>query len=68
MKRLDLIRQIEQSGCFFVRHGGRHDCAPTPPRNQSRGLPNRLALAYCAAMSGKDLPVPGENLDRLISR
>jgi hypothetical protein len=25
MKRLDLIRQLEQNGCLLIRHGGRHD-------------------------------------------
>ena len=34
--------------------------------SESWSLPYRLALAYCASMSGKDLPVPSENLDRLI--
>jgi mRNA interferase HicA len=39
MKRVELIRQIEQTGCVFIRHGGRHDwfqnrrtevCQPIP--------------------------------------
>lgn len=25
MKRVDLIRSIEASGCVLVRHGGKHD-------------------------------------------
>ena len=25
MKRRDLIKKIEQSGCVFIRHGGKHD-------------------------------------------
>jgi hypothetical protein len=25
MKREDLIRQLEQMGCNFIRHGGKHD-------------------------------------------
>jgi len=42
MKRIDLIRQIEEPGCLFIRHGARHDwsqnprtgaCQPVPPHN-----------------------------------
>jgi hypothetical protein len=28
MKRVDLIKAIEASGCVLVRHGGRHDWYP----------------------------------------
>jgi predicted RNA binding protein YcfA (HicA-like mRNA interferase family) len=30
MKRVDLIRQIEASGCVLIRHGGRHDWYQNP--------------------------------------
>jgi predicted RNA binding protein YcfA (HicA-like mRNA interferase family) len=30
MKRADLIRQIETTGCVFIRHGGRHDWYQNP--------------------------------------
>ncbi len=39
MKRKDLIRTLEQMGCTFIRHGGKHDwyrnvdtgmCQPVP--------------------------------------
>jgi predicted RNA binding protein YcfA (HicA-like mRNA interferase family) len=30
MKRIDLIRQLEQQGCVFIRHGGRHDWYQNP--------------------------------------
>jgi len=30
MKRLDLIRQIEQNGCVFIQHGGCHDWYQKP--------------------------------------
>ena len=26
MKRRDLIKQLENVGCIFIRHGGKHDC------------------------------------------
>lgn len=25
MKRIDLIREIEEIGCILIRHGGKHD-------------------------------------------
>ena len=25
MKRCDLISQLEQAGCYLIRHGGKHD-------------------------------------------
>jgi predicted RNA binding protein YcfA (HicA-like mRNA interferase family) len=25
MKRIDLIRKIEEAGCLLIRHGGKHD-------------------------------------------
>lgn len=49
MKRLELIRRIEQTGCVFARHGGRHDwyqnpgtgaCQPIPRHNE---IKDRLA-------------------------
>jgi predicted RNA binding protein YcfA (HicA-like mRNA interferase family) len=30
LKRLDLIRRLEQSGCVLLRHGGRHDIYHNP--------------------------------------
>ena len=36
MKRNDLIRQIEKSGCIFIRHGGRHDWYQNPETGVSQ--------------------------------
>jgi predicted RNA binding protein YcfA (HicA-like mRNA interferase family) len=30
MKRRDLIRRLEDMGCVFIRHGGRHDWYQNP--------------------------------------
>ncbi len=30
MKRVDLIRKIEEMGCILIRHGGRHDWYQNP--------------------------------------
>jgi mRNA interferase HicA len=49
MKRVELIRQLEDRGCIFIRHGGRHDwyqnlrtgaCQPVP---RHREIPEHLA-------------------------
>lgn len=34
MKRGDLIRRLEEAGCVFIRHGGKHDWY----RNASTGI------------------------------
>ena len=39
MKRLDLIRAIEASGCLLVRHGGRHDWYRNPVTGVSQPVP-----------------------------
>ncbi len=39
MKRLDLIRAIEASGCVLVRHGGRHDWYRNPVTGVSQPVP-----------------------------
>ncbi|WP_143755493.1 type II toxin-antitoxin system HicA family toxin [Gloeocapsopsis sp. IPPAS B-1203] len=30
MKRRDLIKKIEEMGCVFIRHGGKHDWYQNP--------------------------------------
>jgi len=39
MKRVDLIKAIEASGCVLVRHGGRHDWYRTPVTGVSQPVP-----------------------------
>ncbi|MFH1947400.1 MAG: type II toxin-antitoxin system HicA family toxin [Candidatus Magasanikbacteria bacterium] len=39
MKRKDLIRKIEKSGCVFIRHGGRHDWYQNPLSKISQPIP-----------------------------
>jgi len=34
MKRVDLVRTIEEFGCEFIRHGGNHDWY----RNRNTGI------------------------------
>ena len=39
MKRLDLIRRLEESGCILLRHGGRHDIYHNPKNGRSEPIP-----------------------------
>jgi predicted RNA binding protein YcfA (HicA-like mRNA interferase family) len=39
MKRIDLIRKLEQAGCSLIRHGGRHDWYPNPKTGTSQPVP-----------------------------
>ena len=39
MKRVDLIKAIEASGCVLVRHGGRHDWYRNPVTGVSQPVP-----------------------------
>jgi len=44
MKRLDLIRQIEQSGSVFIRHGGRHDWYQNPRTGACQPVPRHREI------------------------
>jgi predicted RNA binding protein YcfA (HicA-like mRNA interferase family) len=39
MKRADLIRKLEASGCLLIRHGGRHDWYRNPKTGMSQPVP-----------------------------
>jgi mRNA interferase HicA len=39
MKRIDLIRKLEQAGCSLIRHGGRHDWHHNPQTGPSQPIP-----------------------------
>lgn len=44
MKRLDLVKTLEQSGCVLLRHGGRHDIYHNPKTGRStKSLPAGLS-------------------------
>lgn len=44
MKRFDLIRKIERSGCVLVRHGGRHDWYRNPATGVSQPVPRHREI------------------------
>ncbi len=39
MKRRDLIKQLENIGCVFIRHGRRHDWYQNPRTKISQPIP-----------------------------
>lgn len=38
MKRIDLIRKLEEGGCLLIRHGGRHDWYRNPETGASQPI------------------------------
>jgi predicted RNA binding protein YcfA (HicA-like mRNA interferase family) len=44
MKRRDLIRQIEQNGCVFIRPGGRHDWYQNPKTGACQTIPRHREI------------------------
>ncbi len=44
MKRRDLISKIEEMGCIFVRHGGKHDWYQNPITKISQALPRHREI------------------------
>ena len=44
MKRLDLIRKIDELGCEFIRHGGKHDWYRNPQTGVSQAVPRHKEI------------------------
>lgn len=44
MKRIDLIRKIEQAGGELVRHGGKHDWYRNPASGVSQAVPRHREI------------------------
>ncbi len=44
MKRIDLIRKIEQAGCIFIRHSGRHDWYQNQVTGMSQPIPRHKEI------------------------
>lgn len=42
MKRKDLIRAVEEIGCVFIRHGGRHDWYQNPETKNIATSPSKF--------------------------
>jgi mRNA interferase HicA len=44
MKRLDLVRELEQNGSIFIRHGGRHDWYQNPRTKACQPVPRHREI------------------------
>ena len=44
MKRRDLIKKIEETGCLLVRHGGKHDWYQNPETKISQPVPRHREI------------------------
>ena len=44
MKRVDLIRQLEQQGCVLLRHGAKHDWYHNPRTRASQAVPRHREI------------------------
>jgi|TARA_B110000116_G_C16397721_1_gene385912 mRNA interferase HicA len=51
MKRRDLIKKIEQMGCTFIRHGGRHDWYQNPETGNCQPIPRHREINELLAKS-----------------
>jgi len=44
LKRKDLIREIENIGCNFIRHGWKHDWYQNPKTKVSQPIPRHTEI------------------------
>ena len=44
MKRIDLVKMLEQSGCVLLRHGARHDIYHNPKTGRSEPVPRHREI------------------------
>ena len=44
MKRTELIRTIEATGCVLIRHGGKHDWFQNPTTKVSQPVPRHREI------------------------
>lgn len=60
MKRRDLIKKLEEMGCVFVRHGGKHDWYQNPktkvsqPVSRHREIKEQLAKHIIKMLSDNE--------------
>jgi predicted RNA binding protein YcfA (HicA-like mRNA interferase family) len=44
MKRTQLIKQLRESGCVLIRHGGKHDWYRNPDTGVSQPIPRHKEI------------------------
>lgn len=49
MKRIDLIRSLEQMGCMLIRHGGKHDWYQNPATKACQPIPRHREISESLA-------------------
>lgn len=61
MKRRNLVKKLEEMGCEFIRHGGKHDWYWNPQTKTSQPVPrhreinDRLAQRIIKVLGGKQV-------------
>ena len=59
MKRVDLIRHLEDNGCYLLREGGRHSVYANPANNRTSAVPRHREINdYLAKKICRDLEIP----------
>jgi len=44
MKRRDLLKELENMGCVFIRHGGKHDWYQNPKTKVPQPVPRHREI------------------------
>jgi uncharacterized protein len=73
MKRRDLISKLEEMGCIFVRHGGKHDWYQNPITKISQAVPRHREIKeqlakHIIKMLSTVLPQIRKNLKQLYGK
>jgi len=59
MKRLDLVRHLEDQGCYLLRDKGKHSVYVNPANNQVTAVPRHREInEYLARKICRDLGIP----------
>jgi len=51
VKQADLVRKLEQQGCQFIRHGGKHDWYQNPRTKICQPIPRHREINEFLAKS-----------------
>lgn len=60
MKRVDLIRTLEEWGCVLIRHGGKHDWYRNPETGVAQPVPRHREINEQLARHIMKLLAPSE--------
>lgn len=51
MKRMELVRELRDMGCVFIRHGGKHDWYQQPATGMCQPVPRHIEIKEFLARS-----------------